>query len=99
MVRDGISTTIDLDDDEYITGVEGYSNNSHVTQLTFVTNKRTPRHPSPSIAGRKTYGGYCLGRCNPHGVGVGEYFKGGNIRTSQDTQTPRMRLVAFGGRV
>lgn len=95
----GTTTTFHLDDDEYITGVEGYSNDSHVTQLTFVTNKRTLRHPAPSVPGRKTYGEYCLGRSNPHGIGSGAYFKWGNSGTPQETQIPGMRLLAFSGRV
>lgn len=37
----GSTTTLDLDDDEFIIGVEGYSTSAHVTQLIFVTNKRT----------------------------------------------------------
>lgn len=39
----GTTTTLDLDDDEFITGVEGYSNNYHVTQLVFITNKSLMR--------------------------------------------------------
>lgn len=36
----GTATLLDLENDEFITGVEGYSTESWVTQLTFVTNKR-----------------------------------------------------------
>lgn len=97
-LREGTTTTLTLDEDEYITGVEGYANSSYVTQLTFVTNKRTLRHPAPSISGEKSDGGYCLGTSNPHGVGGGEYFKWGNIGTLQESQRPHMRLLAFGGR-
>lgn len=49
----GTTTVLDLEDDEFITGVEGYSTESYVTQLTFITNKSLPSLPVPVINHRK----------------------------------------------
>lgn len=38
-LRYGTTTVLELEDDEFITGLEGYSTELYVTQLTFVTNK------------------------------------------------------------
>lgn len=36
----GPTTKFNLDDDEFVTRVEGYSSDNFINQLTFVTNKR-----------------------------------------------------------
>lgn len=93
----GTATVLDLDDDEFITGVEGYSSASYVTQLTFITNKSLL---SPSIPNSAwTYAGGRLGKSNPHGVHSGEPFQWGDIGTHRGTHVSRVRLLAFSGAV
>lgn len=49
----GTITVLDLADDEFIIGVEGYSSELYITQLTFITNKSLPRLPVPAVNHKK----------------------------------------------
>lgn len=98
--HNGTSVVLNLDDDEFITGVEGYSNVSYVNQLTFVTNKSllSPLIRSIPKYGR-TYARDYLGKSGPYGFPTGKPFQWGDIGTNLGTRAPRMRLLAFSGAV
>lgn len=89
---------LDLDRDEFITGVEGYSNHTFVHQLTFVTNKRESTLRAATENLRLTLRWTHLGKWGPHGCPTGEYFQWGDVTADRETEGLCMRMIAVSGR-
>lgn len=89
---------IDLKTDEFITGVEGYSDDIHIHQLTFVTNKRESSLRLATETLRLTLRWTHLGKWGPYGHPTGERFQWGEVTAVRATEGMCMRMIAVSGR-